>query len=137
MTLELQEIDADIDFPALARCLFESHEDPPQKFFHIFFPIHGTSNEAREVAIDEAATRLKLWHVQDPSSYWQKIVESETGRIAGGAMWKIYEENPFINEDHMDVTWFPNDGSRVFVERALEAYSEPRSRVGQRPQVCK
>ncbi|KAF7908455.1 uncharacterized protein EAF01_004210 [Botrytis porri] len=69
MTLQLQPIDSEVDFPALARCLFESYESPSQKFSHIFFPIHGTSDIAHEDAINEAATRLKLWHTHDPSSY--------------------------------------------------------------------
>ena len=68
MPLVLQEIDKNTDFPGLARCLFEAHEDPPQKFFHVFFPTLGSSAEAREAAIDEGAERLKSWHLEDPSS---------------------------------------------------------------------
>ncbi|TVY40860.1 hypothetical protein LOCC1_G005186 [Lachnellula occidentalis] len=137
MTLELQVIDPETDFPSLARCLFDSHEDPPQRFFHVFFPIHGEGDKAREDAINEGATRLKLWHTQDPASYWQKVVDTKTGRVAGGAMWKIYRENPFQSPspDEDEVTWFPNGGSRTFVECALEEYSIPRARVAQKPHV--
>jgi hypothetical protein len=136
MTLELQEIDSGTDFPNLAWCLFESYENPPQKFFHIFFPILGTGENAREDAISEAATRLKLWHTQDPSSYWQKAVDVETGRIVGGANWKVYKANPFAAPDSSEVTWFPNDSSRVYAERALQNYSMPRARVAQKPHLC-
>ncbi|KAI0384886.1 acyl-CoA N-acyltransferase [Hypomontagnella monticulosa] len=135
MPLELQEINADVDFPALARCLFESYEDPPQKFFHVFFPIHGTGEAAREAAIDEAATRLKSWHTHDPSSYWNKVVDTETGRIAGAALWNIHKENPFANPHDSEVTWFPNDGSRLFVEKALVNHNRPRAQRAQRPHV--
>lgn len=136
MALQVQDIDTEVDFPALARCLFESYEDPPQKFFHIFFPIHGTDDEAREEAIKEAAERLKLWHTQDPTSYWQKVVDTSTGKIAGGAVWNIYEENPFANPNPPAVTWFPAGGSRMFVEKALENHAGPRSRVAQKPHIC-
>ncbi|RWA11186.1 hypothetical protein EKO27_g3897 [Xylaria grammica] len=135
MALKLQEIDPEKDFPALANCLFESYEDPPQKFFHVFFPIHGTGDEARQEAIKEAADRLKLWHTHDPSSYWQKVVDEETGKIAGGALWNIHEQNPFANPAPSAPTWFPDDGSRRFVEKALQNHSRPRSQVAQKPHL--
>ncbi|KAI0469303.1 acyl-CoA N-acyltransferase [Xylaria cf. heliscus] len=135
MALNLQDIDPNVDFPALARCLFESYEDPPQKFFHVFFPTFGEGESAREEAIDEAATRLKLWHTHDPSSYWQKAVDEESGKIVGGALWKIHRENPFANPTLPQVTWFPDDGSRRFVQKALENHDRPRSQVAQKPHL--
>lgn len=135
MPLELKEIDPEVDFPALARCMFESYEDPPQKFFHVFFPTHGNSNEAREAAIDEAATRLKMWHTHDPSSYWQKMVDTETGKIAGGSLWNIHKDSPFANTNPSQVSWFPEGGSRSYVEKALERHSAPRARVAQKPHL--
>ncbi|KAI0541757.1 acyl-CoA N-acyltransferase [Xylaria digitata] len=135
MTFELQDIDPEVDFPALARCLFESYENPLQKFFHAFFPIHGTGVEAREEAVEEAAERLKLWRIHDPTSYWQKAVDTETGRIVGGALWNIYEENPFVNPQPPTVTWFPPGGSRTFVEKVLENHARPRSKAAQKPHI--
>ncbi|KAI0472262.1 acyl-CoA N-acyltransferase [Xylaria cf. heliscus] len=135
MPLELQEIDTEVDFPALARCLFESYEDPPQKFFHIFFPINGTGHEPREEAIKEAAERLKSWHTHDPTSCWKKVVDTTSGKIAGGALWNIYEENPFANPHPSTVTWFPPGGSRAFAEKAIENHARPRSKAAQLPHV--
>lgn len=136
MTLDLLEIDPETDFPALVRCLFESYEDPAQPFFHVFFPIHGDGgSDAREAAIAEAADRLKLWHTHDPSSYWQKVVDSETGRVAGAALWKIHRENPFANPGAPEVSWFPEGGAREFVEASLQIHSAPRARVAQRPHL--
>ncbi|ETS74807.1 hypothetical protein PFICI_13291 [Pestalotiopsis fici W106-1] len=133
--LQLQEIDPATDFPALARCMFDSYEDPLQSFFYAYFPIHGATDAAREKAIAECATRLHSWHAEDPTSYWQKIVDADNGRIAGGALWNIHEENPFAHEHHAEVSWFPDDGSRRFAEQVSEIHSAPRARVGQRPQV--
>ncbi|KAI0457284.1 acyl-CoA N-acyltransferase [Xylaria acuta] len=135
MPLELQEIDPEVDFAALSRCLFESYEDPPQKFFHIFFPIHGTGYERREEAIKEAAERLKSWYTHDSSSYWQKVVDTTSGKIAGGALWNIYEENPFTNPQPSTATWFPAGGSRTFAEKAIENHARPRSEAAQRPHI--
>ncbi|RWA11667.1 hypothetical protein EKO27_g3424 [Xylaria grammica] len=135
MTFKIQDIDPEVDFPALTRCFFESYEDPPQKFFHVFFPTHGTGIEAREEALIEASERLKLWHTHDPTSRWQKIVDTETGRIAGGALWHIHEENPFASPQPATVTWFPAGGSRTFVEKALENHVRPRSKAAQQPHI--
>lgn len=121
MALELQEI----------------NENPPQKFFHVFFPIHGTDEKAREDAIEEGATRLKLWHTQDPSSYWQKVVDKDTGNIVAGALWKIHKENLFASPQVPEITWFPDDSSRLFIAQALETHSAPRVRVAQKPHLCK
>ncbi|EMR70222.1 putative gnat family protein [Eutypa lata UCREL1] len=109
MSLELQDIDPEVDFPALARCMLEAYEDPPQKFLHIFFPVHGPGAGAREAAIEEAAARLKMWHTHDPSSHWQKVVDVKTGKLAGAAAWNIHETNPFAEPHTLEVTWFPDD----------------------------
>ncbi|KAK7957880.1 hypothetical protein PG988_012728 [Apiospora saccharicola] len=34
------------DYPALARCLFESYEEPPQRFFHVWFPTPWTCSSS-------------------------------------------------------------------------------------------
>ncbi|KAK3687730.1 hypothetical protein B0T22DRAFT_405620 [Podospora appendiculata] len=137
MVLQLQDIDPETDFPAIARCEFEAHENPPQRFFHAFFPILGAGNaEAREDAIAECAARLKLWHAHDPTSTWKKVVDTETGQIAAASLWNIYRENPFAGPPApLEVDWFPDDGSRAFAQQFIPAHSAPRARVGQRPHV--
>lgn len=87
MTLLLQDINPEVDFPVLVRCLLDAYEDPPQKSLHILLPINGPGPEAREADIEEASDRLKLWHTHDPSTYWQKAVDDETGKIVGDASW--------------------------------------------------
>ncbi|KAI0117933.1 acyl-CoA N-acyltransferase [Nemania sp. FL0031] len=135
MPLELREIDAEVDFPALARCLYESYEEPLQKFFYVWFPIFEGSENARKNSLDEAAERLAKWHTEDPSSYWQKVIDTETGNIAGAALWNIHKENPFAQAHDMEVTWFPDDGSRKFTEQMIELHSAPRALRGQRPHI--
>ncbi|KAH7325836.1 acyl-CoA N-acyltransferase [Stachybotrys elegans] len=129
MPFELQNIDIETDFPGLARCLFDAHEDPPQKFFHIFFPTHGTTTEAREAAIAEAAVRLKMWHTEDPTSSWQKAIDTDTGRIIGAATWNTYLENPFLEHQPPEAYWFPDDSSRKYAEQALKRFDAPREKI--------
>ncbi|POS72410.1 hypothetical protein DHEL01_v209191 [Diaporthe helianthi] len=136
MVLQLQEVDVEADFPAISRCLFDAHETPLQKFFHLWFPTFGDDNQAREDAITEGATRLKLWHSEDPSSNWRKVVDTESGRIAGASLWNIHLENPFATPDNMEVTWFPPGGAREFVEEMITEYDAPRVQAAQKPHVC-
>lgn len=137
MELTISEINPDVDFPAIARCLFESHEHPPQEFFHLWFPIHGDDEQAREAAINEAATRLKHWHTGDPTGHWLKVVDTSTGKLAGASLWNIYQDsNPFAEPDSMEVTWFPDKGSRTLVEQMLVKYGAPREKAAQKPHIC-
>ncbi|KAK2600554.1 hypothetical protein N8I77_010079 [Diaporthe amygdali] len=134
MAFQLQDIDPETDFQSLARCLLDAYQDPPQRFLHILLPVFGPSQEAREAAIQEAGERLKLWHSLDPSSHWQKAVDV-TGKIVGGAAWNIHRTNPFAEPHPMEATWFPNDSSRTFAEKALENYGRPRFEAAQRPHL--
>ncbi|KAI1178273.1 hypothetical protein F4777DRAFT_111075 [Nemania sp. FL0916] len=151
MPLKLLEVDQNTDFPALADCMFDSHEVPPQPFFQAFFPYNSSTSpssspawsKTRAEAIEECGTRLYAWHTSDPTSYWQKVVDEENGRIAGAALWKICREDPFKGKEKekggggggKEVDWFPEGGGRRFVERFLEMYDGPRERRGRRPQV--
>lgn len=137
MALQLQDVNPETDFPKLARCLLEAYEDPYQRFLHVLLPVHGPGPEAREAAIQEAAERLQLWHSLDPASHWQKMVEVDTGNIVGGASWQIHKTNPFEDAHPMEATWFPDDSSRVFAEKALENFGRPRFEAAQRPHLCK
>ncbi|KJZ76460.1 hypothetical protein HIM_04189 [Hirsutella minnesotensis 3608] len=101
MPLTLQEIDPETGFPSLAKCMFEMYEDPLQKRFRIYFPIHGTGPEAREAAAQEGAARLKTWWAEDPTISWYKVV---TGIIAGAATWNTYLETPSLNQSHQTPT---------------------------------
>ena len=37
-------------------------------------------------ALKEGAEGLKLWYTHDPTSYWQKVVDTDRGKIAGGTL---------------------------------------------------
>ena len=80
---------------------------------------------------------MKRWHTEDPCSNWRKVVDSESGKIAGAALWKIHRENPFAVPDDSEVTWFPEGGAREFVEQMIAEYDAPRAQVAQKPHICK
>lgn len=137
MPLEIQDIDPAVDFPALMRVWIVSWQDPPQPVMQVLTPVHGTGPDALDVAAAEAGQRLREMHAGDPSSRWQKMVDTDTGRIAGCALWNVHETNPYAEEDHdLEATWFPDDGSRAFAETALGCHGRPRAEFGQQPHLC-
>jgi len=137
MPLKLEEVDVDADFKELIACEWESYENPLQSFFRLFCPIRGDGPHAREESLAECTERQLEWHRSDPTSYWQKVVDTTTGKIIAGALWKICPTNPFEHPEQEDATWFPEGGQRDFVNQALERFGAPRATMGQRPQVCK
>jgi hypothetical protein len=137
MPFALLEVDTATDFVELIECEWISYEKPDQTFFRLFCPIQGTGPTAREDSIKESTSRQLAWHLADPTSYWQKVVNEED-KIVAGALWKICPTNPFEHhdEDHSEVTWYPEGGQRDYVSQALERFDAPRMRMAQRPQVC-
>ncbi|KAI1367999.1 hypothetical protein F5Y08DRAFT_20028 [Xylaria arbuscula] len=135
MPLELHEVDAERGFPALFRALIESYENPYQSILDVHFTPCGDDEASREARLKEAADRFANWHVNDPVSYWQKVVDTDTGEIVGGACWNIHQGDPFAQTPNFEITWQPNDGSREFVGEFLRQYSVPRALVGRKPQV--
>ena len=144
MPLQLADVNADADFAELVRVMMDSYEDPPSTLYKLFCPTFGSGSEAREAALKEHAQRFHEWHVSDPTSHWKKVVDTETGAIIAGALWKIHESSPFPDPDasgdagHEDHTayWYPAGGARNFVTHAIEQFEAPREHMGRRPQVC-
>lgn len=62
-------------------------------------------------------------------------VDNNTGKTLAGTSWIIHKTNPFIGLHSMEATWFPNDSSRTFAEKALENYGRPRFDAAQRPHI--
>ncbi|PQE25900.1 hypothetical protein CJF30_00000642 [Rutstroemia sp. NJR-2017a BBW] len=135
MSFKLEEVDPVKDFTELIECEWISYENPNQTFFRLFCPIIGDGPNAREESLKESTARQLEWHQSDPTSYWQKIVDPKSGKIAAAALWKICPTNPFAHEeDHSEAYWFPEGGQRDFVTQALQRFDAPRARMGQRPQ---
>ena len=137
MSFKLEEIDPVADFSELIECEWISYESPFQTFFRLFCPILGNGPKARSDSIKEATARQLEWHQSDPTSYWQKVTDENTGKIIAAALWKICPTNPFEHADsHSEAYWFPEGGQRDFVTKCLEQFDAPRATMAPRPQVC-
>lgn len=136
MPFTLSEANIPADFPELIACEWASYENPPQTFFRLFCPIHGSGPTARADSLQEATARQLKWHQADPTSYWQKVTDTATGKIVAGALWKIYKTDPFEKPDeHSGAYWFPEGGKRDYVNKSLEEFEAPRRRMARRPQL--
>ncbi|KAI9645891.1 hypothetical protein NHQ30_005328 [Ciborinia camelliae] len=136
MPFQLLDVNPSTDFPELIECEWTSYENPPQSFFRLFCPIIGSRATARADSLQECTARQLEWHESDPTSYWQKVIDTESGKIVGAALWKICPTNPFEHEeDHSEAYWFPEGGQRDFVTRSLQRFDAPREKLAPRSQV--
>ena len=136
MSFKLEETNPAADFDELIACEWESYEKPPQTFFLAFFPILGTGSDARAESLKDGTHRQLQWLQADPDSYWQKVTDTETGKIVAGALWKIHKTYPFEHPDQSEAYWYPEGGQRDFATKVLELIAAPRAKMAQRPHLC-
>ena len=138
MPFKLEDVDYDNDFAELITCEWASYENPYQPFFRLFCPVLGSGPNAHAESLKAAIARQLNWHSAEASSYWQKVVDADSGKIVAGALWKIHKTNPFDPpQDPHEAEWFPEGGAREYVTKALAQFEAPRERMSQRPQVCR
>lgn len=136
MPFKLEEVDVDVDFKELITSEWEAYENPDQTFFRLFCPIFGKGPTARAKALEEGIKRQLDWHRAEPPSCWQKVTDTDSGKIIAGALWKVHKTNPYeVPEDH-EPYWYPEGSQRDFVTKALEQFDAPREHCAQRPQLC-
>lgn len=91
----------------------------------------------RASALKECTDRFWEWHVSDPSSYWQKVVDTERpGEVAGAALWKLNTKNPYEEPEHHTAYWHPEGGQREFASQAVAQHEAVREKWARRGHVC-
>lgn len=129
----------DADFPELIAVEHLSFTTPEQHFFYLFgvLPADESDSAAQAASVKELTGRQLEWHKSDPTSVWHKVVDTATGEIVGGALWKINEVDPYAaGEEHLEAYWYPEGGQRRFVTDALGRFEAPRAEMARRPHVC-
>ncbi|PSN67455.1 hypothetical protein BS50DRAFT_600835 [Corynespora cassiicola Philippines] len=125
-------VNVETDFDELITCEWESYEQLFQSFFRLFCPVYDSGRE--DSLKQSIATQLE-WHKPDPHAHWLKVMEKSTGKIVGGAWYKIYTEDSFTDVEEEVVDWYPEDSTREFVSQASEQLDTPRMLYANRPQV--
>lgn len=85
MAFKLTVVTSDTEFDELVRCEFDAYESPQCNLKQLFFPIQDSSPTARDAAIKDAVKRQTHWHRSEPTSQWIKVIDEESGNIAGAA----------------------------------------------------
>jgi GNAT superfamily N-acetyltransferase len=133
MSFRLSDLDLEADFDELMVVMWAAHEKPVQPFFRLFCPL---VNEDHQASLKESTARMLEWDRSDPNARWLKVEDTSTGRIVGGAWYKIYTDNPFAHPEEEVVDWYPDDSSRDYVGQAIGQMDVPREEKAARPQVC-
>lgn len=139
MPLELQEVTSDADFDELIPLQWISYEQPFNPFLIIFCPTRGTDPTARAESIQESKERQLQWHKADPSSHWLKVVDTDTGKVIGGAEWNVHESDPYAKPPEQPFTayWWEEGEKRQFVDAALGQWMAPRMERMRKPHLRK
>ena len=137
MLFKVQAVTSDSEFAELALVERLSFESPPCQLMNLYFPLlDPNAPGAREAAIAEAAERQALWHSSDPTSMWIKVVDEESGALAGAALWHIYDSNPYAKHSEDECTWFAEGEDRVAANELMGQFFTPRTKNMQKPHVC-
>ena len=137
MPFQAEDVDLDADFDELIKCQWAAFEKPYQGFFHLICPIHGTDTNARDEAIKESTERQLLWSKGDPTGHWQKAVTDNDDKIVGGALWKVYGENPHAEPPpDIPIYWYPEGPQRDFAAASLGRLHIPLVQMSARPHIC-
>lgn len=108
MTIEISEIDLDKDWEELFACQWAAWMNPRQSLWELTYPVLGSGPSAEAEAIRSGAARQLKDIKADPLSRWMKAVDTDTGKIVAGALWKFYDSNPYrAPKEDTDADWLP------------------------------
>lgn len=146
MPLELtemteEEMTLDGVFRDVINAEWDSFQNPPARFMNLYFPIKGEGPEAHAERIEDSLVRQIQEHKESSSlCQWLKVVDTETGEIAGAAHWHTFETNPYLDKSasmYKEVTWWTSGEDRDFATSLLEQCSYPRKAYMQKPHMRK
>ena len=131
MPFEISPTDMSIEYDALFACQWAAFTNPPQALWELFFPIQGSEAEAIKAG---AARQLQG---ATPHDQWIKAVDTESGKIVGGALWKFFDENPYAAPmPEFDAVWYPEGELRELCNTMYEGLRVWRPKCVPRPHAC-
>ena len=138
MPFELREVTSDARFDDIVPLQWVSYETPHNGFFLLFCPPPGDGPNARADSMQESKERQIQWHHADPSSRWIEVVDLDTGKTVGAALWNVYESDPFAKPSPaLTAYWWPEGDGRKFADMALAQWFGPRAERMRKPHLRK
>lgn len=64
------------------------------------------------------------------------MTDPKSGKIVGGAWYKVYNDNPFEDYEEERANWYPDDSTREFAAQAITIMDRPRVGNATMPQIC-
>lgn len=138
MPLELIEAVIPQDFDDIYATAWEAWTHPRNVMWDLLNPVPESDPDAQARAIAAAAARQFEATRDDPDDQWLKVVDTETGEIAGGALWKVHRTNPYrAPVPPTDAFWWPEGSEMRSLTNALfEQFRLPRTRKMQVAHMC-
>ena len=108
MTIEISKIDVEKDWDELFACQWTAWMNPRQSIWELTYPVLGSGPSAEAEAIRSGAARQMKEIKAAPLSRWMKAVDTDTGKIVAGALWKFYDSTPSrAPMEKADAIWLP------------------------------
>lgn len=108
MPLIVENVNFEKDWDELFESQWAAWTNPPQPFWQLMFPVSGDGPGAEAEAKKVGADRQLQLSKSDPNNRWLKVIDTDTGKIVAGALWKIYSTNPFrAPPEKFDAFWWP------------------------------
>lgn len=141
MGYKLYEVKEDSELAELSEVERESFENPECRLMELYFPLHGPIGDdvLRQAAIKEATERQIAWRKADPTSTWVKVVDEDTGKLVGAALWHVYDQDPYAaagGDDEHGCTWFEEGEQRDAANALIEQFFTTRMTYMRKPHVC-
>ncbi|MCJ1284485.1 hypothetical protein MMC26_003817 [Xylographa opegraphella] len=130
MDFTLHEVVSSDEFPAVIDCQNEAYRIPYNAFATMYTPQGLAPTATRNAMIQNQWDQ----HMTEPGGHWLKVVDPETGIVAGAALWHIYETDPFTGaQEPLDAVWWPEGDQRKLVNMLFEQFYGPRRTIMRRP----
>lgn len=136
MPFKILEVDLAKDYDELFACQVSAWTHPPQAVWELMFPILGDGPHVEAEAIRIGGARQLQGNT--PCDRWVKVIDTETGKIIAGALWKFFDSNPYRAPfDEFNAFWYPEGDLRDLCNQMYDQLRAWRPKCMAAPHACK
>jgi hypothetical protein len=104
--------------------------DHDHEYMDSIFPAHDAL-EGRSVGAERI---LQIFH-GDPYGHFMKVVDTDTGIVAGAAKWNIYEKGVIPPQPAIDGNYWKSEEDKEFAQALFQGFFAPRQKITLRYQI--
>jgi hypothetical protein len=98
--------------------------DHDHEYMDSIFPAHDAL-EGRSVGAERI---LQIFH-GDPYGHFMKVVDTDTGIVAGAAKWNIYEKGVIPPQPAIDGNYWKSEEDKEFAQALFQGFFAPRQKI--------